>query len=233
MVRSFLAEGAVVHFCARTEETVKASNEQLAKDFPDSKAVGTTVDVSDQDALASWVNSAAEQSGSIDVVVANVSALAAQDGAENWRKAYETDLLPLYTLTSTAIPHLEKSKGNIVSIASVSGRDIDFTAPSPYGPCKAAMIHYTASLARKLAPKGVRANTCSPGNIYIQDGVWGDIEKGMPELFNTQMGLNPTGRMGKPEEIADTVLFLASERASFISGANVVVDGALCNGVQF
>lgn len=233
MVRSFLAEGATVHFCARTESGVTASNEQLAKDFPNAKAIGSTVDVSDQKALASWVTSAAEQSGGIDVVVANVSALAALDGPDLWRQAFETDLLPLHTMTSTAIPYLEKTKGNIVSISSVSGRDMDFTAPSPYGPCKAAMIHYTASLARKLAPKGVRANTCSPGNIYIEDGVWGDIERGHPDLFKNQMSLNPMGRMGKPEEIADAVMFLASERASFVSGANFLVDGALCTGVQF
>lgn len=73
----------------------------------------------------------------------------------------------------------------------------------------------------------------SPGNIYIADGVWGGVEKGDPELFKSQMTKNPMGRMGRPEEIADTVLFLASRRASFISGANIVVDGALCTGVQF
>ena len=233
MVRSFLEEGAIVHFCSRTEADIKAANEKLGSDFPNAKAFGSTVDIADQSQLASWVNSCAEQSGSIDVVVANVSALAIPDTAENWQKTFQTDLLALHTLTQTALPHLEKSKGNIVTISSVSGRDIDFAAPGPYGPTKAAMIHYTASLAHKLAPKGVRANSCTPGNIYIADGNWGAFEKGMPEMFKKQLELNPMGRMGKPEEVADTVLFLASERASFVSGSNFVVDGALCNGVQF
>lgn len=137
-----------------------------------------------------------------------------------------------------------------VTISSVSGRDVDFMAPSPYGALKASLIHYTAQLAHTLASKGIRASTyingqrgsfhtdifvdtVSPGNIYIEDGVWGDVERGMPDLFKSQWSKNPMGRMGKPEEIADMVLFVASERASFVSGANLVVDGALCTGVQF
>jgi NAD(P)-dependent dehydrogenase (short-subunit alcohol dehydrogenase family) len=233
IVRSFLEEGATVHFCSRTKADVEAANSKLATDFPNAKAIGSAVDISNQDEVAKWVSSSADQSGGIDVLVSNVSALAIPDTPESWQASFQTDLLALHTMVQTAIPYLEKSKGNIVAISSVSGRDIDFTTPGPYGPVKAAVIHYTASLARKLASKGVRANTCSPGNIYIEDGVWGGVEKNMPELFKSQMALNPMGRMGKPEEIANTVLFLASEKASFVSGANFVVDGALCNGVQF
>lgn len=166
-------------------------------------------------------------------MITNVSALAIPDTAEMWQKTFQIDLLALHTMVQAALPHLEKTKGNIVTIASVSSRDIDFTTPGPYGPAKAAVIHYTASLAHKLAPKGVRANTCSPGNIYIADGTWGGLEKNMPEMFKKQWDLNPMGRMGKPEEVANAVLFLASERASFVSGTNLVVDGSLCTGVQF
>lgn len=232
-MRSFLEEGATVHFCSRTKSDVEAANTKLASDFSNAKALGSAVDISNMDQLKQWIESSATTSGSIDVLVANVSALSTPDTPESWQAAFQTDLLALHTMVQTALPHLEKSKGNIISIASVSGRDIDFTTPGPYGPTKAAVIHYTASLAHKLAPKGVRANTCSPGNVYIEDGVWGNIEKGMPDLFKNQMSLNPMGRMGKPEEIANAVLFLASERASFVSGANFVVDGALCTGVQF
>lgn len=137
------------------------------------------------------------------------------------------------SLVNAALPFLESSRGNIITISSVSGRDIDFTAVSPYGAMKAALIHYTAQLAHTLAPKGVRANTVSPGNIYVEDGVWGGIEKADPKLFKEQLAKNPMGRMGKPEEVADVVVWLASGRAGFVSGANVVVDGSLCTGVQF
>lgn len=233
MVKAFLQEGAIVHFCSRTKEDVETTNDSLSTEFKRDQVIGATVDVSNPDQVKQWVENAAKQSGKIDVLVANVSAMASQDTSEAWDTIFRTDMMGTHTLIQTALSHLEKTKGNIVTINSVSGRDIDFTAPGPYGSMKAAMLHYTASLAHDLAPKGVRANSCSPGNIYIEDGVWGGIERDMPDLFKKQMAANPMGRMGKPEEIADAVLFLASERASFVSGANVVVDGALCTGVQF
>lgn len=191
------------------------------------------MDVSDSSQVSSWVDACATTSGRIDVVVSNVSAIQAADTPESWDVMFKTDILGMRTLVQTALPYLEASKGNIIAISSVSGRDIDFTAPGPYGSLKAALIHYTASLAHSLAPKGIRANCVSPGNIYIDDGVWGQIEREHPDLFAKQMSLNPTGRMGRAEEVADVVVFLASERASFVSGANLVVDGALCTGVQF
>ena len=122
--------------------------------------------------------------------------------------------------------------GAIVIISSVSGREIDFAA-GPYGAFKAALIHYAQGLAFNLAPKGIRANTVSPGNTYFAGGVWEKIEHGMPDLFARALALNPTGRMGRPEEMAKAAVFLASPAASFITGTNLVVDGALTRGVQF
>lgn len=167
MVRSFLEEKAIVHFCSRTAADVEAANDRLAKDFPDCKAIGAAVDVSDEAALASWVKFSAEQSGRIDVVVANVSALNSDDNSKTWHAAFQTDMMGTQVLVEAALPFLEKTKGNIVTISSVSGRDIDFTAPGPYGSMKAALVHYTASLAHVIAPKGMRANTCSPGQCEL------------------------------------------------------------------
>ncbi|KAL1863200.1 hypothetical protein Plec18170_000030 [Paecilomyces lecythidis] len=234
IVEAFLAEGARVYFCSRTAVDVDAAVAELA--VPTSTrlgtAVGAAVDVSKPDQVRSWVQSAISAEGGIDVVVSNVSSLSMADNAEAWAAAFQTDMIGTVTLVNTALPALEKRKGNIIAISSVSGRDVDFTAPGPYGAVKAALTHYMAQQAHTLAPKGIRANTVSPGNIYIEDGVWGNIEKGNPELFKSQLAKNPMGRLGKPEEVANAVLFLASEKASFISGANLVVDGALCTGVQ-
>jgi NAD(P)-dependent dehydrogenase (short-subunit alcohol dehydrogenase family) len=96
---------------------------------------------------------------------------------------------------------------------------------------KAALVHYTSGLAFQLAGK-VRANTVSPGNTYFDGGVWQSIEQGNPALWDTALGLNPTGRMARPEEIAYGVVMLASPRASFITGTHLVIDGALTRGVQ-
>ncbi|CAK4031415.1 Hypothetical predicted protein [Lecanosticta acicola] len=233
IVKAFLHEGSTVHFCSRTASDVQAANETYAKEFPDAKAFGAAVDVSRNEELEEWVQGIVKESSRIDVVVANVSAMAIEDNVENWNAAFQTDMMGTYNLIQAALPHLEKTKGNIVNINSVSGRDVDFTGAGPYGTLKAALIRYTAGLAQQLAPKGIRANTLSPGNIYIQDGVWGGAERNMPEFFHSQWDKNPMGRMGRSEEVADSVVFLASQRASFISGANLIVDGALCKGVQF
>lgn len=191
------------------------------------------MDIANQDQVEKWVDKVFDKEKRIDVVVSNVSSLSVNNSPVSWTSAWEVDMRGMATLVNAAIPHLEMSKGNIITISSVSGRDIDFTAPSPYGAFKAAVIHYTAQLAHTLARKGVRANTVSPGNIYIKDGVWGNIERDNPELFKAQLEKNPMGRMGKASEISNAVVFLASEKATFISGTNLVVDGALCTGVQF
>ena len=136
-------------------------------------------------------------------------------------------------VVNAAMPFLEKSKAaSIVIISSVSGREVDFAA-GPYGVFKAALIHYAKGLSFQLAAKNIRVNALSPGNTYFPGGVWEKIEHGNPALYQQALALNPTGRMGKPEEIARGVVFLASPAASFITGTNLVVDGALTRGVQF
>ena len=195
--------------------------------------LGYVADVGDQAALREWVTTAAEALGGVDIVVANVSALAIPDSAENWQRSFEVDMMGTVGLVQAAMPYLERSpSASIVTIASVSGREIDFAA-GPYGTFKAAIIHYTQGLAFQLADKGIRANSLSPGNTYFPGGVWENIEQNNPSLFATALGLNPTGRMASPQEIARGVTFLASPAASFITGANLLVDGALTRGVQF
>ena len=87
-------------------------------------------------------------------------------------------------------------------------------------------------MAYNLAPKGIRANAVSPGNTYFEGGIWQYVEQNMPDLYQTQMSLNPTGRLGTPEEVGPAVVFLASPLASRITGTNLLVDGALGKGVQ-
>ena len=174
----------------------------------------------------------AEAFGGLDVVVANVSALAIPDTEENWQASLNVDLMHTVRLVRAAMPYLERSEAaSIIAISSVSGRESDF-ASGPYGTAKTAIVGYLHGLAMQLADKGIRANTVSPGNTYFEGGVWASIETGNPELFETAIGLNPTGHMGTPEEVAAPVVFLASPRARRISGTNLVVDGALTRGIQ-
>lgn len=222
-----------MHFCSRTKSGVDATEQSLSSSYGQSKAHGHAVDITKSEQVSEWVNQCVKLSGRIDVVVSNVSALAVDNSRESWDSAYQADIVGTYSLVDAALPHLKESKGSIITISSVSGRYIDFTAPSPYGAFKAALNHYTSQLAHRLAPSGVRANSISPGNIYVADGIWGDIEREKPEFFAQQLKENPMGRMGRPQEVADAVVWLASERASFVSGTNLLVDGAVSPGVQF
>ncbi|MBO0712121.1 MAG: SDR family oxidoreductase [Acetobacteraceae bacterium] len=227
----FVAEGAAVAICARNRAEVDAAVAALGQSGV--PVIGGAVDVADGAALESWVRDAATALGGLDIVVPNVSALAISADEASWRAEFDTDLMGTVRTVNAAMPFLEKSDAAaIVIIASVSGREIDFAA-GPYGTVKAALIHYAQGLAYQLAAKGIRANTLSPGNTYFEGGVWHRIERDNPALFNTALGLNPTGRMGKPAEMARAAVFLASPAASFISGTNLVVDGALTRGVQF
>lgn len=231
IVEGFAAEGANVAFCARDAGEVAAT--QAALEAHGVRAIGTVLDVGDAAGLRAWVESSAAAFGSIDMVVANVSALAIPDTDENWETSYRVDLMGTVNLVKAALPHLEKSDiKSAVAISSVSGREADFAA-GPYGTVKTAIIGYMAGVALQVAEKGIRVNTVSPGNTYFPGGVWQNIEGGNPDLFSFAMGLNPTGRMGTAEEIAAGVVFLSSARASRISGANLLIDGALTRGIQF
>ena len=231
VVETLAAEGAAVGFCARTARDVADTVEALKE--RGHVVAGQTVDIADEAALKRWVDDAAAELGGVDIVVANVSALAIPDEPSNWRASFDVDMMGTVGLVNAALPYLERSDAaSIVTIGSVSGREIDFAA-GPYGTFKAAIIHYTQGLAYQLAAKGIRANSLSPGNTYFAGGVWENIEQNNPELFAQALALNPTGRMAKPEEIARAVAFLASPAASFMTGANLLVDGGLTRGVQF
>jgi 3-oxoacyl-[acyl-carrier protein] reductase len=229
IVEAFVEEGAEVGFCARQPEEVTATQAALQER---GKVTGHVLDVGDAPGLVEWVRAAAAAMGGIDTVVANVSALAIRDTEENWQASFNIDVMHTVRLFNAALPYLERSaNGNIVAISSVSGRESDF-ASGPYGTAKTAIVGYIHGLAFQLAGRGIRANTVSPGNTYFAGGVWQSTEQRNRSLFEAAVGLNPTGHMGTPEEVAAAVVFLASPRASRISGTNLVVDGALTRGVQ-
>jgi 3-oxoacyl-[acyl-carrier protein] reductase len=229
IVAGFLDEGAVVGFCARSRDEI-SDTEKTLQDR--GRATGSVVDVGDADALAAWVHRSGEAFGGLDIVVANVSALAIPDTEENWVSSLNVDLMHTVRLVRAAMPYLERSEAaSVIAISSVSGRESDF-ASGPYGTAKTAIVGYIHGLALQLADKRIRANTVSPGNTYFEGGVWASIETGDPALYATAVGLNPTGHMGTPDEVANAVVFLASPRAARISGTNLVVDGALTRGIQ-
>ncbi|MGH6717792.1 MAG: SDR family NAD(P)-dependent oxidoreductase [Alphaproteobacteria bacterium] len=219
------AEGCDVAICARTSAAVDAAVKALGGQGV--KAWGRALDVADAAALRAWVADAAGALGGLDILVCNASALVSGGTAEAYRAAFETDLLHTLNAAEAARPILERSSaGAIVAIASISAVEDYGWEESAYGTMKAAMLYALKSLADHLAPKGVRVNVVSPGAIYFAGGVWARTERDNEAAFRAVLAANPMGRMGRPEEIADVVAFVASPRASFMAGANVVVDGA-------
>lgn len=225
VAEGFAAEGAHVSVCARNAAEVDATVAALKG--MGVKACGQALDVADAAALAKWVADSAAELGGIDALVCNVSALAVGDSAETWEKSFRVDMMHSVNAVAAAVPFLEKSaSASIVLISSVSGFEVDFAAGS-YGAIKAALIHYGKGLSRQLVAKGIRVNVVSPGNTYFDGGIWQNIEKNVPDLYSATLKVNPTGKFGTPQEVANGVVFISSPVASRISGTNLVIDGAL------
>ncbi len=224
-------EGCNVGICARNDEEVTAAVAALKGKGVD--ACGAAIDVRDGAAVRNWVADCASALGGLDIVVPNVSALAIERNEESWRAEFEVDMMHTVNTVEASLPEIEKSDaGSIVIISSVSGVEIDFAA-GPYGAFKAALIHYAKALACELADKNIRVNSVSPGNTYFEGGVWEMIENNIPDLFSKALSLNKTGRMATAEEVANASVFLAAPIATFITGTNIIVDGALTNRVQY
>ena len=230
---TYLREGAAVEFCARDPEQVATS----AKEFSTlGSAKGTSVDVADSEALANWVQAAAERLGGIDYVISNASALGIGSSFESWQKCFQVDVLGLQTLFDTALPLLTKAAAAngdaaLVAVSSVSAAETN--APNAYGAMKAALIHLVKGIARDQAKNHIRCNVVSPGTIYLEGGVWNQIELNMPDAYEQALSRNPMGRMGTPQEVADAVVFLGSPKSTFTTGSNLLVDGGITQRVNF
>lgn len=224
-------EGVDVGICARhvadVDQTVKALSAKGVN------ATGAAVDVADGDGLKAWIDAAAEVLGGIDLLVANVSAMAVGPSADAWRRSVDIDILGTVNTVDGALPHLRRSDaGSIVAISSVAGVEA-IRGASPYTAVKAAMIAYCKGLARELAPAGIRTNVVSPGTIFFEGGVWHRRQQNEREFYDTALAQNPMGRMGSAEEVANAAVFLLSSAASFVTGTNLIVDGAITQRIQF
>jgi len=219
---AFAAAGANVSICARGEAALRATAAELAKHGH--KVHSATCDLGDGPAVTAYVAAAAQALGGIDILVNNASGFGASDDEAGWAASINVDLMASVRASYAALPHLEKSRGTIIHISSISGLIPSARTP-PYGAVKAALIQYTLTQAAQYAAMGIRVNCIAPGSIEFPGGSWEDRKTSNPKLYNAILESIRFGRLGTPEEVANVALFLASSAASWVTGQTIVVDG--------
>ena len=215
------AEGARVAICARGEDRLRQTEAELRDRGAD--AIGVVADVTRAEDVERVVEETARRFGRIDILVNNAGGSTRDDTDESWTRAFEMNILAAVRASRAVVPHMRAAGGGIVHIASVFGRESGGGAP--YNAMKAAMISHAKALAIELAPD-IRVNSVAPGSTAFPGGSWGRRIEEDPEGMRRFVEQNiPMGRFGTPEEIADVVVFLCSDRASWITGACINVDG--------
>lgn len=221
-------EGAGVAICARGEAALREAEAELrARSVP---VYAATCDVAKPAALDGFLDSARAKLGRIDILVNNPSGFAFADDAGAWESTLSTDLMAAVRATAKVAAWMGGAGGGaIVHISSIAGLEAG-GFPASYGAAKAALVSHGKSLAVALGPQKIRVNTVAPGSIQFSGGLWEQVQHHNPELYGAVLKTIPCGRMGTPEEVADVVAFLVSERASWVTGACIIVDGAQHKG---
>ncbi|MGE0865914.1 MAG: SDR family NAD(P)-dependent oxidoreductase [Vicinamibacterales bacterium] len=225
---AFRAEGAHVVITARSRASLDAAEGALGEVPGGGTLVSTAADMTDPDAVDRVVADTTERFGGIDIAVANVGSGAGsrgwQAGEQEWLDMLRVNLLGGIAVARAVMPHLATRNGALVFVASIAGRET-IEAPVSYIAAKASLLAAAKALARNCPP-GVRVNAVAPGNVLHPDGVWArklsQDRAGVERYIDAEV---PLRRLGRPEEVADAIVFLASARAAFIHGACLVVDG--------
>lgn len=229
VVETLLAEGASVALCARTAEDVEAA---LADLSGSGTVVGSAVDAGDTESLVGWVESSAEQLGGIDVYVHNTSGKPARK-LEGWIDNFNVDLMALVAGVGAATDALADGGGSVISIGTTATAEHFATGAGSYSAFKAAVTNWTLGQAQVLGAKGIRCNVVSPGPIMIEGGDWDMIREHMADFYEATKQNHPGGDLGRAQDVANVVAFLAGDAAKHVNGANVTVDGGFLKRVDY
>jgi 3-oxoacyl-[acyl-carrier protein] reductase len=230
--RALVAEGAAVTVCGRDAARLAEAEAALAGPAARERVLAVQVDLASPEGPAAVVARTIERFGGLDILVNNVGLgkggglLETADAV--WQEAIDQTLYPAIRASRAAVPHMQARGGGVILlVASIWGRESG--GRMTYNAVKAAEISFGKALARDLAPLNIRVNTIAPGSILFPGGSWHQRQQadpeGIAEFVRREL---PFGRFGRAEEVGDVVAFLASPRASWVSGACLPVDG--CQG---
>jgi 3-oxoacyl-[acyl-carrier protein] reductase len=226
---ALVAEGAHVVICARGEEALQRAAEGLQKAAASgARVAAVAADLATEAGAPQVVDSAVKEFGRIDVLVNNIGTAKGGDleatSDADWQEAFDQTLFPAIRMSKLVVPHMRKQGGAIVIVSSIFGRESG--GRMTYNAVKAAEISLTKSLAQQLAKDQIRVVSVAPGSILFEGGSWWKRQQADPEGIAAFVKQElPFGRFGRPEEVAAAITFLASPKASWISGTTVVVDG--------
>jgi len=221
-------EGCNVGICGRTYAPMRQTLDELRE--RGAEAHGVVADVTEPGTVERFVDECAAALGGVDLLVANVGDAVGggllESTPEDWHRTFDLNVFHAVRAMRAAVRHMDRrGGGSIVTIASISG--LKPGLPAQYGAAKAAEIFLAGTFAWELAPQRIRVNTVCPGSIMFEGGYWDTVRSEDPDGFaEFERGQFPWGRLGTPEEVADVVAFLLSERARWINGATISVDGA-------
>jgi 3-oxoacyl-[acyl-carrier protein] reductase len=228
--QALAVEGAHVVICARGEDALKRAAGDLQKSAASgARVVHVAADVSTEAGNQKVIDAAITEFGRIDVVINNVGTAKGADleatTDADWQEAFDQTLFPAIRMSRLAVPHIRKQGGGaLIIVSSIFGRESG--GRMTYNAVKAAEISLTKSLAQQLAKDQIRVVSVAPGSILFEGGSWWKRQQSDPEGIAKFVKQElPFGRFGKPEEIGAAIAFLASPKASWISGTTVVVDG--------
>ena len=227
IAKGFAAEGSQLVLCARGANALQAFAAELREGGTDVTAV--IADVQSEAGRSAVVEAAYAAYGRIDVLVHNVGGGGGpgffETSVAQWDEALDLNLRAPLELSRLVVPEMiERRSGVVLFVSSVFGRE--WGGRPAYMAAKAAEIALAKSMARELAPHGVRVCSVAPGSILFPGGGWDRRQKEDPEKIAAFVAAElPMGRFGRPEEVADVVVFLASRRASLVVGGSIAVDG--------